>query len=194
MGVCLVAYSLSDANIAEVLADPPLIWRVIESDNDSSYLRELGHAAKLSIFDRLLGKPKPVPVIRNLNFTEDELRIVDLDKSWDGLNACLKVCAAQAPNFFEDAGQVGKIEVGYGAALYHRSETMNAIAQAYAELAGDDLKAVYRSLNLADVYPSGLWRQQDPEIESYLLENFVELKAFVRYTQEHALGAIIQLT
>ena len=41
MGVCLVAYVVSDTNIAEILADPPLVWRVVESDNDFSYLREL---------------------------------------------------------------------------------------------------------------------------------------------------------
>lgn len=194
MGVCLVAHAVSNTNIAAILADPPLIWRIVESEDESSYLRELGNAAKVSVFARLFGKARPAPEIRHLSFTGHELRCVDLDKSWDGLNACLKVCAPQAPHFFEGTGQVGKIEVGYGAALYHRSETMHRIADAYAGLTEEQLLATFRSLDLRKAYPTGMWRQQDADIESYLTENFAELQTFVKHTREHALGAIIQFT
>lgn len=194
MGVCLVSYAVSDAHIDAVLADPPLIWRIVESEDESSYLRELGNAAKVSVFARLFGKARPAPEIRHLSFTAHELRCVDLDKSWDGLNGCLKVCAPQAPNFFEGSGQVGKIEVGYSAALYHRSEAMQRIAEAYAGLTAEQLLATFRSLDLTRAYPRGMWQQRDADIESYLTENFAELQAFVKHTREHALGAIIQFT
>lgn len=194
MGVCLVSYAVSDANIAEVLADPPLIWRIVESEDESAYHRELGRDAKRSILAKLFGKTKPAPEIRNLRFTEYELRSVDLDKSWDGLNACLKICASGAPNFFEGTGQVGKIEVGYGPALYHRSEAMTGIANAYAGLTEEQLLAAFRSLDLTHVYPNGLWKRNDADVETYLTENFAELQAFVQYTKEHSLGAVIQFT
>lgn len=194
MGVCFVAYAVSDANITEVLADPSLVWRVIESEDESSYLRELSKGAQSSMLAKLFGKTRPAPEIRTLHFTEFELRFVDLDKSWDGLNACLKVCAPQAPNFFEGSGEVGKIEVGYGRALYHRSDVMTRVAQAYAGLTSEHLLASFRSLDLTGSYPRGMWRQHDPHIESYLTENLAELQAFVGYTKEHALGAIIQFT
>lgn len=194
MGVCFVSYAVSDANIAEVLADPPLIWRIVDSEDEGSYLRELEKGARVSAWARLFGKTKPTPEVRHLSFTAHELRSVDLDKSWDGLNACLKVCVSRAPNFFEGTGEVGKIEVGYGAALYHRSETMHRIADAYAGLTAEQLLATFRSIDLKHVYPKGLWKQQDADVDSYLRENFAELQAFVKYTSEHSLGAIIQLT
>jgi len=194
MGVCFISYAVSDSNIEELLADPPLVWRVVESEDESSYLRELRRAAKTSLLGRLFGKPKPAPAIRHLKFTEHELRLVDLDKSWDGLNVCLKVCAPGVPNFFEGSGQIGKVEVGYGAALYQRSDAMKRIAQAYADITEQQLLAVFRSLDLKGVYPGGLWQRRDAEVESYLADNFAELQAFVRHTQEHSLGAVIQFT
>ena len=130
MGVCLVSYAVSDSNIEAVLADPPLIWRIVEFEDDTAYLRELEKSVKVSTLARLFGHSKPRPEVRHLSFGEHELKMVDLDKSWDGLNACLKVCAPQAPNFFEGSGQVGKIEVGYSPAAYHRSDAMQRIAEA----------------------------------------------------------------
>jgi len=194
MGVCFVSYAVSDANIAELLADPPLVWRVVESEDETSYLRELSRGARTSLLGRIFGKAKPAPKIRNLNFTQYELRLVDLDKSWDGLNACLKVCASGSPNFFEGAGQIGEVEVGYGPALFQRSEAMNRIAEAYASVTEDQLLATYRSVDLKGVYPSGLWKRRDSDAESYLTENFADLQAFVSYTREHKLGAVLQFT
>jgi hypothetical protein len=194
MGVCLVSYAVSDANIDTVLADPPLIWRIVEPEDESSYLRELEREAKVSVWARLLGKTRPAPEVRHLKFTAHELRPVDLDKSWDGLNACLKVCAPQVPNFFGGSGEVGKIEVGYSAALYHRSDTMQRIAQAYAGVTAEQLLTTFRSLDLTRSYPRGMWQQGDAAIESYLTENLAELQAFVKHTRDHALGAIIQFT
>ena len=194
MGVCLVSYAVSDANIAEVLADPPLIWRVVESDDEGPYLRELSHGARSSVFAKLLGRSKPAPEVRRLDFSEHELRLVDLDKSWDGLNACLKLCVPQAPNFFEGSGQVGRIEVGYGPAHYHRSETMARIADAYAGVREEELLAALHSINPRDLYPKALWQRKDDQARGYLTENFAELLAFVQFTREHSLGAIIQFT
>lgn len=193
MGVCLIAYAVSDANIAEILADPPLVWRVVESDDESSYLRELSKTTKRSFLAKIFGKAKPMPVVRHLSFSEHELQFVDLDKSWDGLNACLKICAPHTPNFF-DGEEVGDVEVGYGRALYQRSEAMAGIAAAYAGLTTDMLLSVYRTVDLRPLYPRGLWRHNDPEIESYLSENFLALQAFVQHTRDHSLGAIIALT
>lgn len=194
MGVCLVSYAISDENIEQILADPPLIWRVVENDSDSSYLAELERQAKTSLFLKLLGRAKPRAEPRNLSFTKQELRFVDLDKSWDGLNACLRVCVPEAPNFFEGSGQVGDIEVGYGAALYLRSREMSQIGAAYGRVSQEQMIATYRSLDLTNVYPSGLWRQHDRDAEAYLAENFLDLQAFVVYASEQSLGAVIQFT
>jgi hypothetical protein len=194
MGVCFVAYAVSDTNIAQCLADPPLIWRVVEHGDEGAYRRELEQQTKTSLLSRLLGKPKPEAEIKALEFSECELRDVDLDKSWDGLRACLQQLAPTTPNFFEGSGQVGKIEIGYGPALYHRSETMNRIARDYGGITEEQLVDAYRTLDLKDLYPKGLWQKQDAEIESYLTENFLELQSFLKHIEAHSLGAVLQFT
>jgi hypothetical protein len=194
MGVCLVSYAVSDANIEAAIADPPLVWRIVESEDETSYLRELARAAKVPLLSRLLGKTRPAPEVRNLSFTGHELRFVDLDKSWDGLRACLEVCAPQAPDFFEGSGQVGKIEVGYGPALYLHSPEVHRIAQAYADVTETQILEAFAAIELKGLYPKGLWRRGDAEVRSYLTENFAQLQAFVQYASQHALGAIHQFT
>jgi hypothetical protein len=194
MGVCLVSYAVSDANIEAVLADPPLIWRIVEFEDDTAYLRELEKSAKVSTLARLFGRSKARPEVRHLSFGEHELKMVDLDKSWDGLNACLKWCTPAVPNFFEGSGSVGKIEVGYSPAQYLRSETMSTIAAAYADITEEQVLTAFRSIKLADVYPKGLWKHGDSEVESYLTENFLALQSFVMHARQHSLGAIIQFT
>ena len=194
MGVCLVAYAVSDENIAQCIADPPLIWQVVEHEDESAYLQELENRAKVSLLARFLGQTKPIPEARTLDFSEPELREVDLDKSWDGLRACLQEAAPTAPAFFEGSGQVGRIEVGYGPALYHRCETIRRVIQAYNCVSEEQLLGAYRGLDLKALYPKGLWRRQDAEVESYLTENFAALKEFLKHAEEHSLGVVIRLT
>jgi hypothetical protein len=100
VGVCFVAYSLSDSHIEQCLAEPPLIWQVVEPENEGAYLRELEKSAKVSLLFRLLcGKTVTKPQARKLEFSAAELRVVDLDKSWDGVRACVAHCAPDAPDF-----------------------------------------------------------------------------------------------
>lgn len=117
MGICFVAYSLSPANLALVRAEPALVWRVLEPEDDSAYLRQLAEDSKTSLLQRLFGKPKAAATPRSMTFADTELRVLDLDKSWDGLRHCIKLCAPEAPDFFEGDGQIGAFEVGYGPAL-----------------------------------------------------------------------------
>ncbi len=194
MGVCFCAYTLSDANIERLLADPPLIWKVVDTEDDSAYLAELQKQSKVSWLAKLLGRAPPAVEAPGLDLTEHELRPVDLDKSWDCLRVCLEACAPDAPSFFEGRGQVGRIEVGYGPALYVRSAEMARIAEAYAGVSEAQLLAAYRSLDLGDVYPKGLWTRRDEDTQAYLTENMAELQAFVQHAQAHALGAILQFT
>lgn len=194
MGVCCYAYTVGDANIDRVLSDPPLIWRVVESEDESRYLDALKDQAKGSWLAKLFGKPKPAGEAVDLSFTEHELRPLDLDKSWDGLKVCLKACAPDAPDFFEGSGQVGKIEVGYGPALYVRRAEMARIADAYASVSEAQLLAAYHLLDLTGVYPKGLWVRRDADTQAYLTENFADLQAFAAHAKAHSLGAILQFT
>ena len=195
MGVCFVAYAVSDQNLAEILADPPLVWRVLDAEDDSAYLRELSSGAKPSLLKKLLGRAPPLPpVARSLTFAEAELKMVDLDKCWDLLNAALKLCAPDAPNFFEASGDVGQVDVGYGPAGYHRSEVMARIAVAYRAVSEQAVLDALSTANLKGVYRREIWESREADAVDYVTEHFRELQAFVRHTADHSLGAILQST
>lgn len=195
MGVCFVAYAVSDHHIAEILADPPLVWRVLDADDESAYLRELSSGAKPSLLNKLLGRaPPPHPVPRSLKFAEAELRMVDLDKCWDLLNAALKLRAPDAPNFFEGSGEVGRVDVGYGPAGFHRSEAMAHMAQAYRSVSEKALLDALKTANLKGVYRREIWERGDAVAIDYVTGHFRELQAFIRHCADQSLGAILQST
>ena len=105
MGICFVAYAVNDATVARVLADPPLIWRVLEPDDENVYLRASREDTRPSLLSTLLGRSAPPLTSHTLEFSAPELRVLDLDKSWGGPNACLRVCAPEIPSFFELTAQ-----------------------------------------------------------------------------------------
>jgi hypothetical protein len=194
MGVCCVLYAVSDDNIAQCLADPPLVWQVVEPEDESAYLDELASQAKVPLLARLFGKSGPKPEARTLRFSAPELHEADLDKSWDGLRACLKRLAPDVPDFFEGSGSIGKVEVGYGPALYHQGETVRRIGRAHAPVSEGALLEAYRSLDHAGLYPKGLWQRQDDEVDAYLVDNFLLLRSFLQHVEQHSLGVVLRFT
>jgi hypothetical protein len=194
MGVCCVLYAVSDSTITQVLADPPLVWRVIDPHDASAYVREIGVDGKRSWIARLFGATPVAPPERSLAFSEHELQVADLDKSWDGLSGCLRACRPDVPGFFEGSGKIGRVEVGYGPALYHRSDTMLRIAEAYLSVTEAELFQALRTADLSKRYLANVWKRGDHDSVSYLVENFAELRCFLQHTREHSLGAIVQYT
>jgi len=86
------------------------------------------------------------------------------------------------------------VEVGYGPALYHLGETMHRIGQAHAPISEDALLEAWRSVDHTGLYPKGLWRRQDGEVASYLVENFLLLRSFLQHVNQHSLGVILRFT
>jgi hypothetical protein len=194
MGICFVAYSVSLQNLASVQADPALVWHVLESEDDSAYLRQLAEDAKTSLLQRLFGKKKVLAAPKSLSFSRAELRVLDLDKSWDGLRHCIKLCAPNAPDFFEGDGQIGSIEVGYGPALFAESHTVARFSEALEGVSEEALLEALRTADFKGIYLDGLWKRQDEDARSYLLENFRELRAFAAHCSSHDQAAVLQFT
>ena len=119
-----------------------------------------------------------------------------MDKSWDGVNFCLKniVRPDVCPNLFEDGRPVGKVEIGYGSAMCFTSDTVAKIAQAYGAISDADLLAQYVLAQMKDVYPESLWQREDDDGREYLTENFMALKKFLNLAETHQLGILIQYT
>ncbi len=182
MGISCVAYAISDGNIRRVLADPPLVWRLIEPEDVELYLAEAGAAG---------GRRPDVP---DLDYSGHERYLLDLDRLWDGLGACLKSCAPRMPCFFDDARPLGHIDVGYGPALYHHADAMARIADACAGISAGQLQASLKTADFEGVYLGDLWQAGGAELATCLQDCFAEFQAFAAFTARHGLGAVIHMT
>ncbi len=102
------------------MGDPPLVWRVVSPEDVDFYFKETGQTKPPGFFERILGVKRQWPLkVPSFEFTGNELVEVDLDKSRDGINFCIKRIARSAgcPNLFADGKEAGKVEVGYGPAM-----------------------------------------------------------------------------
>lgn len=194
MGICLVAYTVSPANLALIQAEPSLVWRVIEPDDEDAYLRQLAADSKSSLLQRLFGRAKVQPSPKTLTFGDGELSVLDMDKAWDGVRTCIQLCAPGAPDLLAGEGRIGSFEVGYGPALYVTSETVARFAAAVDGITEDALLERFATADFADVYLADLWKQQDEDARSYLLENFGELQGFTRQCAAQGHAVVLQFT
>ena len=140
MGICFVSITASDDVLDEVYQDPPLIWRLYEPEETELYYSEIGANREPGFLARLLGK-RPVAVhdpIPRFSFGGGQRLEIDLDKSWDGINFCLKnILPDDVPNIFEAGREIGNVDVGYGPALGFNSlrvRTMSAVCNSVSEI------------------------------------------------------------
>lgn len=197
MGICTVAFTASDEKILRVRQEPALIWRLFEPDSVELYLEEIGVGKKPNLLARLFGaKEKPIPdPIPSFTFEPGERNEVDLDKSWDGINFCLKrLLGDKGLNLFEDGEPFGKVEVGYGPAMGFGSEEVKRIADRYGEISAEQLVGAFRPADMRGVYPKGLWEQDDEDTREYLVENFIDLKAFLNEAASNSRGLVVVYT
>jgi hypothetical protein len=193
----MVARALSDEKIQTIMADPPLVWRVVSPEDADFYLKETGQSKPPGFFERIFGATRKwPPEVPDFDFTDNELKEVDLDKSWDGINFCIKKITRSSgyPNLFVDGKEVGKVEVGYGPAMCYVADEVVRIAELYASITEVELLAQYVPSEMKGVYLDSLWQRGGDDCQEYLTENFATLKAFLRHAKENHLGIIIQYT
>lgn len=195
MGVCLTAYTVTDEKIRAILANPPLVWRIVAPDDPRIYLREIGQAKSPGFLAKLFGVKQPLPPeIPDLPFAENEWYELDMDKAWDGVNFCLKRLQVQCPNFFEDGQPVGKVEIGYGPGLCFGSGQARQIAECYCAIGEEQLLAAFKPEEMGKVYPAAFWQRGDEDCVEYLTEHFAALKSFLEVAAKHSLGILVQYT
>ncbi|MBB2486187.1 DUF1877 family protein [Mitsuaria sp. WAJ17] len=196
MGICCSLYALSPEQLARLRADPPLIWRLVEPDDETPYLAEVAPPQRISWLQRLFGQTRApaAPAVAVPDFPAHERMEVDLDKSWDGLRHCLGLCAPDAPDFFAGDGSIGRIEVGYGPALAVDSGTLARYAAALEGIDEEGLRRQLQSTDFKDVYLGDVWRRRGADAEDYLLENFRELLGFLRQAAAQGQAAVICYT
>ena len=181
MGMVAGFASVSDRTIQQLLADPPLVWRVVAPDDPEAYeqsRRREADDAKPGLISRLFGaKAPPPPPPASLTLGDDEGDLGDIDKAWHGIHYLLTGTAdeADAPLGFLLSGgaYVGDEDVGYGPARVFTSSETKVIASALSALSDEELRGRYRpdAMMKAEVYPE-IWDRTPPTDDplGYIME------------------------
>ncbi len=202
MGMCLALHGVSDEKIERILAEPPLIWRLIAPDDPEIYAETVRPGPKRSLWRRLFSreeKPPPSPPpLPNLNLSDAEKLDDDLDKAWQGIHYCLNKTAFEAEppmDFLTVGGEVvGDVEVGYGPARVIRSGDVERIHRLLSEIDVAALRERYdpAEMDRLDIYPN-IWVRDGDDGFDYIAEHFERLKGFVAHCAGHGLGMAVYL-
>ena len=98
MSMILRMVTLGDANISRVLADPPLVWRVIAPDDPEPYESARRPAASRRSWARIFGRPRVAeagPSGEAFALADGEGLSTDLDKAWHGIHYLLTGTAGE---------------------------------------------------------------------------------------------------
>ncbi len=194
MGIVFVSITAEDEMLERVFNEPPLIWRLYDPDNVEFYLDEIGAGKKPGFISKLFGAkevaaPDPLPCFK---YKANNRRELDLDKAWDGINYCLsKLTIDNYLNIFEDGETIGKVDVGYGPASAFSSSEVSTLSRQISAINKEQLLAAYNPSTMHDVYPDGMWASDDEELKEYLIDNFLELKDFLKFASDQQLGLIV---
>ncbi len=198
MGICCGAQAVSDAVIDQLLANPPLIWRLLAPDDAETYWQATGQRQKPGLLAKLFRAKSgaELPTLPPaLSLPDPPVPDMDLDKAWDGINFCLKkIVGDKVPNFFEGGTPVGKIEMGYGPALAWHSRDVAAFANALALVTAEDILALYDPAAMKKVYLGDAWARNTDDMKEYLTENFLSLKNFLQACAARNLGCLISFS
>lgn len=204
MSMILELHTVSDANLPRVLADPPLVWKVVSPDDDGMYeaARAEAGVAEAGFFQRLFGRPARAKASAvDFPLALGEVEATDLDKAWHGIHYMLTGTAWEGEpplNFLTQGGTViGEVEVGYGPARGMTAAEVKVVAGALAGIDEAFMRARFDPAQMTqlDIYP-GIWDRDPAEDDSfgYCMEYFGALRAFVMRAAERGAGLVISLT
>lgn len=193
MSICCTLHAIHPDQLAQLRADPPLVWRLLEPDDKQAYLAARRPARRVPLLQRLFGRAPapaaPPPVVPDVPVLGPG--VLELDKSWDGLRHCIGRCAPDAPDLFAGDGPIGLIDVGYGPALAVEPSTLARYAAALQDIEEPGLLHQLQVSDFEDVYLAAVWRQRDADAQAYLLENFQALLDFTRQGAAQGLAAVL---
>ena len=201
MGMALALHTISDDNVSKVLADPPLIWRVIASDNPEIY--QHAKAEKQPGFLARLFGAKPVEAttdIPDLPKANGEGIETDLDKAWHGIHYLLTGTAwegAEPLNFIVCGGtEVGDVDVGYGPARVFSSDDVKTIAAALVDLDERVLRERFNPEEMMslEIYPE-IWDREpdDDDTLGYCIEYIADLRRFLSDAASNSMGITLHI-
>lgn len=190
MSMILSLVTLSDANIARILENPPLVWRVFMPHDPGVYLK---------VLSRDIGNSTSYQSIPDIEIQDGEGEYLDLDKAWHGIHYLLNKTAEEcgAPLCFLISGgkQVGDIDVGYGPARAFMAEEVRVIDAALSAVNDDMLRSNFSQTEMIqqEVYPLRDDSKDDETLE-YLMTYANILRVAIQRATEYHLGMVLVLT
>jgi hypothetical protein len=204
MSMILGLATIRDANLARILSDPPLVWRVIAPDDPEPYEQARRSAPSRSLLARVFGKrasDAEQGALAGLTLEEGQGLSTDLDKSWHGIHYLLTGTAWEGLpplNFLVAGGrEVGTLDVGYGPARVFTAAETRAVRDALSKLGDDDLRARFNAADMMkrEIYP-GIWDRSPEEDDTlgYLLEYLRILRGYLSQAVDQEHGLVVYLT
>jgi hypothetical protein len=201
MGIYLTLYSLSDASIERLHADPPLAFRVMFPDNpeyEQKARQEL--QPRPGLFARLFkgakAEPPPAPPPFELPPGEGDLGSDgDFEKSWGALHYLLTGTEweGEPPLNFLMHGRELDARDGDAPLITHDSAATRRIADALAGLSDEEAR---RRVNVEEMQQLNLhpgnW--DDPQHVEYLIEDFRRLRGTVSGVAQRGLGLLVNIS
>jgi hypothetical protein len=201
VGIYLAIYSVSDATIDRLHADPPLAWRLMDPERPELEAKaRADRQPRPGFFARLMGAkieppPQPPPPLELAPGEGDLGPASDFEKSWHGLHYLLTGTSDEGEpplNFLMGGGRELELEDGETPLLTHGSADTRRIADALTRLSDQEVR---RRVNLAEmneleIYP-GRW---DPEGVERLLEEVRRLRETVSEVASRGLGLLVSIS
>lgn len=199
VGIYLAIYSVSDATIERLHADPPLAWRIMDPDVPAREAE--ARAERLprpGFFARLMGAkvepPSPPPPLELAPGEGDLGPAGDFEKSWHGLHYLLTGTSDEGspPLNFLMHGRELELEDGEPPLITHSSADTRRIADALTRLSDEEVR---RRVNLAEMnelelYP-GRW---DAEFIEYVLDDMRRLRETMSAVASKGLGLLVSIS
>ena len=201
MGMRLELIIVSDATIARLHADPPLVWALVNPDEPEAVAAARADAVRPGFLARLFGRrPAPVEGPTTLPLEPGEGAATDLDKAWHGIHYLLTGTAWEGDPPLDALLRGGRempdIDVGYGAPRTLTAAETLTFANALAALSDDELRRRFAPADMTqlEIYPE-IWDRDPSEDDTlgYLLEYALRLREHLADAVAQRRGLLIML-
>jgi hypothetical protein len=204
MGMYLSLAAVSDATIGRLLADPPLVWQIMEPDDPNAVAAARERPPGPGFFGRLLGRkappPPPEPPPLELQPGEGDLGPDgDLEKSWHGIHYLLTGTAWEGDpplNFLLAGGHELDIETGIAPPRAYTAAETRVIGAALAQVDDAELRRRFAPAEMMrlEIYPD-IW-DRDPATEDtfeHLLDGMTVLRRGLQRVIGQGHGLLVML-
>jgi hypothetical protein len=189
MGTVMGLVAVSDGTIRRLLADPPLVWKLLAPDDPEPYQEARADSTVPGDDDE------------DLELGEGEGDHLHLDKSWHGIHYLLTGTAWEGNpplDLLVSGGEpIGDIEVGQGPARALTATQVAEASRALAALSDESIRSRFDppAMLAAKIYPE-IWARPPAEDDTlgYLVDYLGQLRRYLARQASAGMGVVISLS